>query len=125
MDCGATTFPDGHFDLIVSHNLFHEVSNETRNATFRETWRLLAPGGLALHQDVAIQNAARTPFEQAERAYDVYYNDEPFWENYADADIPRELVAAGFPPGSAHAIPLGKINGPGHWFAAVADKPRA
>jgi len=125
MDCGATTFPDGHFDLVVSHNLFHEVSNETRNATFRETWRLLAPGGLALHQDVAIQNATRTPFEQAERAYDVYYNDEPFWENYADADIPRELVAAGFPPGSAHAIALGKINGPGHWFAAVADKPRA
>jgi SAM-dependent methyltransferase len=125
MDCSATSFPDGHFDLVVSHNLFHEVSDETRNATFRETWRLLAPGGLALHQDVAIQNASRTPFEQAERAYDVYYNDEPFWEDYADADIVRELVAAGFAPGAAREIPLGKINGPGHWFAAVAEKPAA
>jgi SAM-dependent methyltransferase len=123
MDCGATTFPDGHFDLIVSHNLFHEVSNEARNATFRETWRLLAPGGIALHQDVAIQNATRTPFEQAERAYDVYYNDEPFWENYADARIVDELVAAGFPRGAAREIQLGKINGPGHWFAAAAEKP--
>ncbi len=123
MDCGATGFPDGHFDLVVSHNLFHEVSNETRNATFRETFRLLAPGGIALHQDVAIQNARRTPFEQAERAYDVYYNDEPFWENYADARIEDELVAAGFARGAAREIELGKINGPGYWFAAVAEKP--
>jgi ubiquinone/menaquinone biosynthesis C-methylase UbiE len=122
MDCGATRFPDGHFDLVVSHNLFHEVSNETRNATFRETFRLLAPGGIALHQDVAIQNARRTPFEQAERAYDVYYNDEPFWENYADARIEDELVAAGFARGAAREIELGKINGPGYWFAAVAEK---
>jgi cyclopropane fatty-acyl-phospholipid synthase-like methyltransferase len=125
MDCGATRFPDGHFDLVVSHNLFHEVSNETRNATFRETFRLLAPGGIALHQDVAIQNATRTPFEQAERAYDVYYNDEPFWENYADARIEEELVTAGFPRGAVREIELGKVNGPGHWFAAIAEKPSA
>ncbi|MFO1426788.1 MAG: class I SAM-dependent methyltransferase [Steroidobacteraceae bacterium] len=125
MDCGATRFPDGHFDLVVSHNLFHEVSDETRNATFRECWRLLAPGGIALHQDVAIQNATRTPFEQAERAYDVYYNDEPFWEDYADADIDAELVAAGFPAATVREVELGKINGPGFWFAAVAEKPAA
>lgn len=125
MDVSATRFPDGYFDLVVSHNLFHEVSNETRNAVFRETWRLLAPGGLAVHQDVAIQNAGRTPFEQAERAYDVYYNDEPFWEDYADARMTGELEAAGFPRGSAREIQLVKINGPGYWFAAVAEKPAA
>jgi SAM-dependent methyltransferase len=125
MDSGATRFPDGHFDLVVSHNLFHEISNETRRATLRETFRLLAPGGLALHQDVAIQNSYRTPFEQAERAYDVYYNDEPFWENYADARVAEELVAAGFPHDGAREIELAKINGPGFWFAAVAEKPAA
>jgi ubiquinone/menaquinone biosynthesis C-methylase UbiE len=123
MDSGATRFPDGHFDLVVSHNLFHEISNETRRATLRETFRLLAPGGLALHQDVAIQNSYRTPFEQAERAYDVYYNDEPFWENYADARVAEELVGAGFPKEAAREIELSKINGPGFWFAAVAEKP--
>jgi len=125
MDSGATRFPDAHFDLVVSHNLFHEVSDETRNATFRETWRLLAPGGIALHQDVAIQNATRTPFEQAERAYDVYFNDEPFWERYADARIVEELEAAGFGRGQAREVALGKINGPGHWYAAVAEKATA
>ncbi|MEZ5459871.1 MAG: class I SAM-dependent methyltransferase [Steroidobacteraceae bacterium] len=123
MDCGATGFPDGHFDLVVSHNLFHEIDNESRRATLRESWRLLAPGGVVLHQDVAIQNARRTPFEQAERAWDVYFNDEPFWEDYADAQIGRELVAAGFPPEAVREFPLAKINGPGHWFAVTARKP--
>jgi SAM-dependent methyltransferase len=123
MDSAATRFPDGHFDLVVSHNLFHEVSNDTRRATLRETWRLLAPGGIAIHQDVAIQNARRTPFEQAERAWDVYFNDEPFWEDYADARIGEELVAAGFPAGSVREIDLPKVDGPAHWFAAVAEKP--
>ena len=34
-----------------------------------------------------------------------------------------ELVAAGFPPAATREIELGKINGPGHWFAAIAEKP--
>jgi SAM-dependent methyltransferase len=123
MDCGATRFPDAHFDLIVSHNLFHEISNDSRRATLRESLRLLAPGGVVLHQDVAIQNALRTPFEQAERAWDVYFNDEPFWEDYADAQVARELVAAGFPSEAVREFPLAKINGPGHWFAVTARKP--
>ena len=123
MDCGATRFPDGHFDLVVSHNLFHEISNESRRATLRESLRLLGSGGVVLHQDVAIQNALRTPFEQAERAWDVYFNDEPFWEDYADAQIGRELVMAGFPPEAVREFPLAKINGPGHWFAVTARKP--
>lgn len=123
MDCAATRFPDGYFDLVVSHNLFHEISNETRTATLRESFRLLAAGGTVLHQDVAIQNARRTPFEQAERSWDVYFNDEPFWEDYADAQIATELVAAGFPAETTREFPLAKINGPGHWFAVTARKP--
>jgi SAM-dependent methyltransferase len=123
MDSGATRFPDGHFDLVVSHNLFHEISNDTRRATLRETRRLLAPGGIAIHQDVAIQNATRTPFEQAERAWDVYFNDEPFWEDYADARIGEELLAAGFPTGAVREIDLPKVDGPAHWYAAIAEQP--
>lgn len=122
MDAGATRFADGFFDLVVSHNLFHEVSDATRNATFRETFRLLAPGGICLHQDVAIQNATRTAFEQAERAWDVYFNDEPFWECYADARIGAELVTAGFTASTVREIDLPKINGPGFWYAAVAER---
>jgi SAM-dependent methyltransferase len=122
MDCGATRFSDGYFDLIVSHNLFHEISNDTRHATLKETSRLLAAGGIAIHQDVGIQNARRTPFEQAERAWDVYYNDEPFWEDYADARIGAELVNAGFAAANVREIDLPKVSGPGFWYAAVAEK---
>jgi ubiquinone/menaquinone biosynthesis C-methylase UbiE len=123
MDCGALRFPDNHFDLVVSHNLFHEISNETRRATLRESHRVLTAGGIVLHQDVAIQSARRTPFEQAERAWDVHFNDEPFWEDYADAQIGRELAEAGFPHEAVREFPLAKISGPGHWFAVTARKP--
>ena len=42
-DAGATAFPDAHFDLIVSHNLFHEVAAEHMPAIAAECRRLLAP----------------------------------------------------------------------------------
>lgn len=123
LDCAATDFPDGHFDLVVSHNLFHEISDETRRAMLAETWRLLAPGGICMHQDVAIQNATRTLFEQVERAWDVEFNNEPFWEAYADADIVSEMRAAGFDEEGARALALPKISGPGHWYAVYGHKP--
>ncbi len=123
LDCAATDFPDGFFDLVVSHNLFHEISDETRRGMLAESWRLLAPGGVCLHQDVAIQNATRTLFEQVERSWDVEFNNEPFWECYADADIVAEMRAAGFPQDSARQLALPKISGPGHWYAVFGQKP--
>ena len=84
--------------------------------------RLLAPGGLVLHQDVAIQNRQRNPFELAERAYDVYFNDEPFWEDFADADVAAELATVGFDAQRLGEFALEKIEGPGHWFAVYAEK---
>jgi len=123
LDAAATDFPDAHFDLVVSHNLFHEISNETRRGMLAETWRLLAPGGICMHQDVAIQNRSRNLFEQVERSWDVEFNNEPFWEDYADADIVSELHACGFPPSSSGDLLLPKISGPGHWYVAYGEKP--
>ncbi len=123
LDAAATDFEDASFDLIVSHNLFHEISDETRRGMLAETWRLLAPGGLCLHQDVAIQNRTRSLFEQVERSWDVEFNNEPFWECYADADIAAEMHAAGFPSNEARELPLPKISGPGHWYVAFGHKP--
>jgi SAM-dependent methyltransferase len=123
LDAAATDFPDGHFDLVVSHNLFHEISDDTRRGMLGETWRLLAPGGVALHQDVAIQNRTRSLFEQVERSWDVEFNNEPFWESYADADIVAEMREAGFAADACGEFPLPKISGPGHWFAIYGRKP--
>jgi SAM-dependent methyltransferase len=122
-DAGATKFPGGFFDLIVSHNMFHEISNETRRRVMKESWRLLAPGGLCIHQDVPIQNRTRTPYQQAERAYDVRFNGEPWWENYADADCAQDMIDGGFPAALVREDPIARVDTKGAWFAVVGEKP--
>lgn len=122
MDAGRTGFPDGHFDLIISHNLFHEISDEKRRDIAMETLRLLAPGGIAIHQDVDLLFRGKAHWEEAERAYDLNHNNEPFWLAYATCDFAAELKEAGFPTQavSEHKVP--KTAGPGFWYAFVAEK---
>jgi SAM-dependent methyltransferase len=122
MDAGATRFPDGHFDLIVSHNMLHEISGESRRRIARETLRLLTPGGLAVHQDVDLLFRGKEPWEKAERSYDIKYNNEPFWLEYATCDLGKELVEAGFPAGAVTEAKVRKTAGPGYWYAFAAEK---
>jgi SAM-dependent methyltransferase len=122
MDAGHTRFPDGHFDLIVSHNLFHEISSAKRREVAAETFRLLAPGGIAIHQDVDLLFRGKAPWEEAERAYDLNYNNEPFWLDYATCDFRAELIAAGFAPEDVAEARIPKLAGPGYWYAFSAVK---
>jgi len=122
MDAAHTSFPDGYFDLIVSHNLFHEISGETRRGVARETFRLLAPGGIAVHQDVDLLFRGKEPWEEAERAYDLFHNNEPYWLEYATSDFSKELAAAGFKPEKVKEVRVKKIAGPGFWYSFTAQK---
>ncbi len=45
MNAEKTEFPDGHFDLVVSHILLHETSGKAMPKIFQECHRVLAPGG--------------------------------------------------------------------------------
>lgn len=122
MDAGNTSFPDGHFDFIVSHNLLHEISDEKRKEIARETLRLLAPGGIAIHQDVDILNRDKTLAEAAERAWDLRFNNEPYWVMYANSDLRSELIEAGFPENKVREQRIRKTDGPGFWYAWIAEK---
>jgi SAM-dependent methyltransferase len=46
-----TDFPDGHFDLVHSTFLLHEVPRPALRAIAQEALRLLAPGGTFVHLD--------------------------------------------------------------------------
>ena len=119
-DAAATTFPDAHFDLIVSHNMFHEVAGEHMPAIMAECRRLLAPGGVCIHQDVPIQSGRFDAFMQFVSEWQVENNDEPFWMDFANADLPDMLVTAGFEAEKVSDEYLQAIDGPIPWYVATA-----
>ena len=121
-DAGDTGFPTGHFDLIVSHNLFHEVAAAHMPAILEECYRLLAPGGICIHQDVPIQRDRLDDFGQFLSAWQTSNNDEPFWMDFADADMPAMLAAAGFEPHTINARYLQAIDGPIPWYVVTATR---
>jgi SAM-dependent methyltransferase len=121
MNVGNLQFTDGSFDLIVSHNLMHEISHETMARLFAESYRLLRPGGIAIHQDLSIRGD-RNLLERFLFAWETKYNNEPFWQVFAAADVRGMLAQAGFAPDSISETQLPRVDGPGAWYVALAEK---
>lgn len=127
-----TNFPDGHFDLIVSHILVHETSHKAFKNIARECNRLLSKGGMMVH--------AETPpykdmplFDEFMMDWDTYYNNEPFWggshmidpkqvaEEFGfDTDSVFEAMApSAFEAGEkdrTHELQCGDFGGAGIWY---------
>ena len=117
----ALDFPDASFDLVLSNNLLHELGREQRRAMLQEARRVLAPGGITIHQDVPIR-AASTAVEQVERGWDERYNGEIFWNVYAGDDLVSDMRLAGF---AAHEIAetrIQKVEGAGGWYLLSGEK---
>lgn len=89
-------FPDGSFDWIQTTMFLHELSLTSLKAIFRETHRLLRPGGIVLHVEQPQYAPTMPLFEQAMRDWDAFYNNEPFWSAMHELDIDGALVEAGF-----------------------------
>lgn len=121
-DAGNLPFEDGSFDLIVSHNMLHETSAGHQAPVMAECWRVLAPGGLCLHQDVAVQTSRLSPFVQFLSEWQKENNGEPFWLDYANADVPELMVSAGFEKNRVQAHYLEQLDGPLSWYVATAEK---
>lgn len=115
-----TGFPDGKFDLIVSHILFHETSSEMLPQILREAHRLLVPGGLFINADVPYQTRTQSVPNRITNAWQVDHNGEPFWTGYADTDVCLALINAGFESDEVFAeyVPLGS----GRYFIFGAVK---
>ena len=117
-DARHTGFPDGHFDLMLSHILFHETWHDILPAIMREAFRVLAPGGVFINGDTPYQPKRLSIPKQVTNDWQVINNGEPFWTGYADLDMRAELIAAGFDADKAFAEydPLGQ--GEYHIFGA-------
>ena len=96
----STDFPDGYFDLVVSHILLHETSRKAVPNIMRETHRLLSSGGRAVHAEVpAFFKYNTDPFDQIAADWEAHYNSEPFMPRLFEMDLVEEAVAQGFKKG--------------------------
>jgi ubiquinone/menaquinone biosynthesis C-methylase UbiE len=95
-DGSATDFPDGHFDLVSSMLVTHEMPIPVIQALFAECHRLLAPGGITLHDSGG--DPLDDPFELLMKSWFGNNANEPFSVSWRSFDFEKALVAAGFPP---------------------------
>ena len=95
MNAEQTTFPDGYFDLVVSHILLHETSGKAMPRIFAEAHRVLAPGGWMIHADLPPFDLM-DPFTQFILDNETWYNNEPFWGAMRDMDQIALAERAGF-----------------------------
>lgn len=95
-----TSFPDGHFDLIVSHILVHETSHVAIRNIMREAHRLLSPGGIVIHAETPPYRDL-DPFDAFMLDWDTRNNNEPFW-GASHEIVPADIAAeTGFDPAQA------------------------
>ena len=133
-----TDFADASFDLVVSHILLHETSQQAIRRVIAECHRLLRPGGLMIH--------AETPPYKSLEAFDAFMldwdtrnNNEPFWGRSHDIDYVELSRNAGFEPESVFEVMApsayqiaqarrskvfqgGDFGGGGLWFLYGAEK---
>lgn len=114
MDAGNTDYADESFDLIVSIIMFHETTPAQVRSILKESYRLIKPGGLVLHLDVPYQPQRMPIFNQVTNHWQVRNNGEPFWTGFAEMDMEKELIAAGFD--EEHAFANYEAAGPATYF---------
>jgi ubiquinone/menaquinone biosynthesis C-methylase UbiE len=96
MNAEKTRFEDGYFDLVVSHILLHETSGKAMPRIFKESHRLLRPGGYMIHADLPPFDKM-DPFTQFILDNETWYNNEPFWGAMRELDQIQLAKDAGFP----------------------------
>jgi ubiquinone/menaquinone biosynthesis C-methylase UbiE len=97
----ATDFPDGSFDLVLSHIMLHETSKSALLNIMRESRRLLSPGGLMIHLEIP---RGRNPLEKFMHNWESYNNNETFSRYMTDLDLKALAVKGGFAADKAAAL---------------------
>jgi SAM-dependent methyltransferase len=104
-DAGYTNFADGSFDLVVSNLLFHEIPQPLSKRIIGECHRLLAPGGLTVHNDMV--GWPTDPFQIFMAEWNSHHNNEPFERGSGTLDWESACIEAGFLPNDIFRKPVG------------------
>ena len=117
-----TGFDDRSFDLVISNILLHEVPTAVMQQIMAECHRLLAPGGVVIHQDVPTQKADMPGYQKYLAMWQTRHNDEPFWQEFADSSVPDALAAAGFDRERIVESYVPQLDGPLSWYFVGATR---
>ena len=121
-NCQETRFEDASFDLVVSHNLFHEISGTGASATFRECHRILRPGGVMMHLDIPVQNHRLDLIDRFVALWQTRNNAEPCFPAFAAMDPKAGMRRAGFADQEMIVTDRRKVDGRGVWYVFGARK---
>ena len=92
----ATGYPDGHFDVVISYILFHEVTAEAARKIIAEMGRITRPGGVFYPMDFNPVTAP-SPGRIYSTWLDHRYNTEPWRLQWTQqVDVAAEMRKAGF-----------------------------
>lgn len=118
-DARDTQYPEGHFDLIVSHILFHETWEDILPQIMVEANRILAKGGVFFNADVPYQPHRMPMTKQVTNSWQIKNNGEPFWGGFVNTDVKTALSKGGFEADNIfdYYVPLGQ--GDYYFFGGV------
>ena len=88
-----TGFPDGHFDIVTSNLLFHEVNTQASKDIIKEVGRVLRTGGTFSATDQ--NNPMVTAHNKFTLWYNYRWNHEDWYLDWHDVDFPGEMRKSG------------------------------
>jgi SAM-dependent methyltransferase len=91
-----TGFPDGHFDMVVSYIILHEVPNEKNTEIMKEVSRVLRSGGTYYPVDFFTSNSPpKDAYGRFQRWWDHRWNGEVWALQHMDYDLVGDLERFG------------------------------
>ena len=97
-DAEHTSFEDESFDVVMSHIMMHETDKGAVARIFGESRRLLKPGGVMLHFDIA-RLAGLPPVDAFLSGWEIENHYEYFGATYRMMDLVAEAEKGGWQPG--------------------------
>jgi ubiquinone/menaquinone biosynthesis C-methylase UbiE len=92
----STGFPDGHFDIVTSLIINHEMTAEANRKVIAEAYRMTRPGGYYYPIDFTHAKEKGRPSSQYFRWWDHRWNREPWSPDFVYSDFDGEMEKAGF-----------------------------
>ena len=94
-DAETLDFADNSVDFITSSFFFHEVPVKVTKAVLAECYRILKPGGMMIHFELAPASHVDA-YQNFFLDWDTWHNNEPSYQQFR-SQSPRDLVTgAGF-----------------------------